>query len=120
MQIINGVTSSRGDIPVIVTGDFNVTPDLNKSAYKAMTQTYGYFDSSKVAKAGDKGAMTYTNMNDDTSKWTILDYIFVSRHMQDAVLDYTVCDPKDSSGEWISDHNAIISKIAVPFVKRLF
>ena len=111
MNIIKGLTNSYGNLPVIVTGDFNVIPD-NRTAYTAMTQTYGYSDCSNAAMAGDRGAMTYTGMNDDTSKWSIIDYVFVSSALKNSVETYTV-SPAKRDGKWISDHNAIIATIAI-------
>ena len=112
MKIIKGITASRGDIPVIVTGDFNAIPD-NRTAYTAMTQTYGYSDSSRVAKEGEPKT-TFTDGKDENSG-TILDYIFVSSNLANSVETYTVC-PAKRNGQWVSDHNAIIAKIAVPKV----
>ena len=112
MKIIKGITDSRGDIPVIVTGDFNSIPE-NRTAYNAMTKTYGYFDSSRGAKQGEPKT-TFTEMTDENSG-IILDYIFVSSNLKNAVETYTVC-PAKRGGQWVSDHNAIIAKIAVPKV----
>ena len=116
MDIIKDITKSRGDLPVIVTGDFNIIPTINRTAYKAMTVTYGYSDSAYAAPTNksDKGENTYTGMGEGTP--SILDYIFVSRHMKDKVTCYDVCDPK-VNGEYASDHNAIVSTINVPYVK---
>ena len=111
MNIIKGITNSRGNIPVIVTGDFNVIPN-NRTAYTAMTQTYGYSDSSKVAKTGEIKD-TYNGMGE--SGTSIIDYIFVSSGLKDRVETYTVC-PEKRNGQWVSDHNAIVAKIAVPKV----
>ena len=110
MDIIKGITNSYGDIPVIVTGDFNSIP-TNRTAYIAMTQTFGYADSSRVAKEGEPKT-TFTDGTDENSG-TILDYIFVSSHLKDTVETYTVC-PAKRNGKWVSDHNAIIAKIAIP------
>ena len=116
MKIIKSITDSRGNIPVIVTGDFNVIR-TNRSAYTAMTSTYGYSDSAFVAKQSERDEATYNGMGEGTA--SILDYIFVSGHMADTVTSYNVCDAK-RDGEWISDHNAIISVIEMPYVKRIF
>ena len=110
MQQIKNITKSRGDIPVIVTGDFNSIPE-NRTAYNAMTQTYGYSDSSRIAKEGEPKT-TFTEGTDENSG-IILDYIFVSPNLQHAVETYTVCNAK-RNGKWISDHNAIIARIAIP------
>ena len=110
MNIINGIISRRGNIPVIVCGDFNVLPDV-RLAYKAMTGTYGYFDSSRIAKEG--GPSTTFTESEDENSGIILDYIFVSSHLKNRVETYYVC-PAKRGGEWVSDHNAIVAKIAIP------
>lgn len=117
MNIIKGITDARGDLPIIITGDFNVIP-TNRSAYNAMTQTYEYLDSRIIKKAGDSpNTHTYNGMKDDGG--SILDYIFVTRHMQGGVKEYGVCSSK-INGEWASDHNAIYAVISVPYVKRTY
>ena len=119
MNIIKGITDARGDLPIIITGDFNVIPPPSyRTAYDAMTNTYKYWDSSQIAKQSDGRESTYNGMGSGTP--SILDYIFVTRHMQNTVVSYTVCDAKDSSGEYISDHNAIYAVISVPYVKRTY
>ena len=110
MNIIKDITKTKGDIPVVVTGDFNVVPQ-DRSAYNAMTKTYGYSDSSRIAKEGEPKT-TFTEMENENSG-TILDYIFVSSHLKNMVETYTVC-PAKRDGKWVSDHNAIIAKIAIP------
>ena len=109
MNIIKNITKTKGDIPVVITGDFNSIP--GKSTYAHMTQTCGYSDSSRIAKEGGPST-TFTDMSNENSG-TILDYIFVSSHLKNMVETYTVC-PAKRDGKWVSDHNAIIAKIAIP------
>ncbi len=110
MKIINGITSRFPNIPVIVNGDFNVVPDT-RLAYNAMTGTYGYLDSSRIAKEGGPST-TFTESKDENSG-IILDYIFVSPDLKNMVETYYVC-PAKRNGKWVSDHNAIVAKIAIP------
>lgn len=105
---IDIVKNEFGNLPTIVTGDFNVSP--GQSPYKAMTDG-GYLDSSLIAWAGEAQS-TYNGMNDDY-KGAIIDYIFVSPDLEKAVDSYIVC-PAKRDGEWISDHNAIIASITLP------
>jgi endonuclease/exonuclease/phosphatase family metal-dependent hydrolase len=97
-----------GDLPTIVTGDFNVSPEA--SAYTTMIGA-GFLDSSHVAKEGEIKS-TYNGM-DDSYTGAIIDYIFVSPDLGGAVDTYTVC-PAKRDGQWISDHNAIIATITLP------
>ena len=105
---IDIVKNEFGNLPTIVTGDFNVSP--GQSPYKAMTEG-GYLDSSLIAWAGEPQS-TYNNMEDDY-KGAIIDYIFVSPDLAGAVDSYMVC-PAKRDGEWVSDHNAIIASITLP------
>ena len=107
LQQIQGVLNVRGNLPTIVLGDFNATPE--KSARAAMLSN-GYFDASAIAAQGT-AASTYNGMTEGTS--AILDYIFVSSNLANAVETYTVC-PAKRNGEWISDHNAIVATITLP------
>ena len=105
---IEQISSQLGNIPTIVTGDFNVTSEA--SAYTTMTAN-GFLDASRVAWAGEV-LPTYNDMKDDY-EGVIIDYIFVSPELAQAVDSYTVC-PSKRDGEWISDHNAIIASITLP------
>ncbi len=100
-----------GDLPTIVTGDFNVTPDA--SAYTTMI-TNGYLDASHVAAEGEI-LPTYNGMSDSDID-VLIDYIFVSPELADAVDAYTVC-PSKRDGQWVSDHNAIMATITLPVDK---
>ena len=102
------INSNYGNLPTMVTGDFNVTPVA--SAYTTMIGA-GYLDASKVAKEGEIKP-TYNDMNDNY-EGAIIDYIFVSPELAELVDTYTVC-PSKRDGQWISDHNAIIASITLP------
>lgn len=105
---IQKLCQAYGNLPTIVTGDFNVTPVA--SAYTTMISN-GFLDSSKVAEQGEIKP-TYNGMNNDY-EGAIIDYIFVSPNLAEAVETYTVC-PAKRDGQWISDHNAIIATITLP------
>ena len=108
IEILIAEIKKLGDYPTIVTGDFNVSPGA--SAYTTMIAG-GYLDSSLVAKEGEVKP-TYNGM-DNNYAGAIIDYIFVSPNLADAVNTYTVC-PSKRDGQWISDHNAIIATITLP------
>ncbi len=108
IEILIAEIAKLGDLPTIVTGDFNVTPDA--SAYTTMIAN-GYLDASQIAIEGE-AVPTYNGMN-DTDIDVIIDYIFVSPELANAVDTYTVC-PEKRDGQWVSDHNAIIATITLP------
>lgn len=105
---IEELRTKFGDLPTVVTGDFNVTPEA--TAYTTMIAG-GFLDTSHEAKTGEIKS-TYNGMSDDY-EGAIIDYIFVSPELKGAVDTYTVC-PAKRDGQWISDHNAIIATITLP------
>lgn len=108
IEILIAEIKKLGDLPTIVTGDFNVSPEA--SAYTTMIGA-GFLDSSHIATEGEVKP-TYNGMNNDY-EGAIIDYIFVSPDLANAVDTYTVC-PAKRDGQWISDHNAIIATITLP------
>ena len=112
IEVLLSEVAKLPDLPTIVTGDFNVTPEA--SAYTTMTAN-GYLDASRVAWAGEVKP-TCTDMNDDY-EGVIIDYIFVSPDLAGVVDSYIVC-PSKRDGEWISDHNAIIATITLPVIEE--
>ncbi|MBO5931223.1 MAG: endonuclease/exonuclease/phosphatase family protein, partial [Clostridia bacterium] len=108
IEILIAEIKKLGDLPTIVTGDFNVSPEA--SAYTTMIGA-GFLDSSHIAKEGEIKP-TYNNLQNDYAG-AIIDYIFVSPELKDAVDTYTVC-PSKRDGQWISDHNAIIATLTLP------
>ena len=112
IEVLLSEVAKLPDLPTIVTGDFNVTPEA--SAYTTMTAN-GFLDASRVAWAGEVKP-TCTDMNDDY-EGVIIDYIFVSPDLAGVVDSYIVC-PSKRDGEWISDHNAIIATITLPVAEE--
>ena len=108
IEILLSEIAKLPDLPTIVTGDFNVTPEA--TAYTTMIAG-GFLDTSHEAKTGEIKS-TYNGMSDDY-EGAIIDYIFVSPELKGAVDTYTVC-PAKRDGQWISDHNAIIATITLP------
>lgn len=108
IEILIAEIKKLGDLPTIVTGDFNVTSEA--SAYQTMIAN-GFLDASRIAKEGEIKS-TYNGMKEPQDD-VIIDYIFVSPGLADAVDTYTVC-PAKRDGQWISDHNAIIATLTLP------
>ena len=109
LQQVQVLYNKYGNLPTVVSGDFNTQGVNNTASYKAMING-GFTDSSKVAVEADN-KRTF-NGNADTGN-VIFDYIFVSADWADDVETYKVCEEK-SGDKWISDHNAIISTIIFP------
>jgi uncharacterized repeat protein (TIGR02543 family) len=108
---IQNLCNKYGDLPVVVTGDFNTQPGT--ASYNTMIEK-GFADSSKVATVGEPKT-TFTDMSNENSG-IIFDYVFVSSGLTNKVQTYTVCNAK-RDGKWMSDHNAIIANIVIPSAK---
>ncbi len=107
---IQKLYKTHGNLPIIVTGDFNTQPGT--ASYTTMIQN-GFADSSKVAKQSE--IKRTFNGNSDSGN-VIFDYVFVSSDLANIVKTYKVC-PEKRDGKWISDHNAIIADIVIPTVQ---
>ena len=113
---IQKLYNTHGNLPTVVTGDFNTQGVANNTAsYNAMING-GFVDSSRVAVEGE--IKRTFNGNSETGN-VIFDYVFVSSDWADDVQIYKVCDEK-INGTWISDHNAIISTIIFPLNNKVF
>ena len=107
---VQKLCNTYGDLPVVVTGDFNTQGVANNTvSYNAMLAG-GFVDASKVAKEG-AAKTTFTDMSNENSG-VIFDYVFVSSGLTNKVQTYKVCDAK-RDGKWISDHNAIVANITI-------
>ena len=110
LDLIQDIYAEYGNLPTIITGDFNTQGVANNTAsYNAMLNG-GFVDSSRVALEGEaKGTMLYK----EALSGIIFDYIFVSSDLADDVQTYKVCD-EQRNGKWASDHHAITSTIIFP------
>lgn len=90
----------KNKYPVVITGDFNCGEEtveyqtIISADYRATTP-YG------------ESKRTYQGCIDDWSG-TIIDFCFVNDYLP--IVSYKVC-PEKMDGEWISDHNAIVSEV---------
>ncbi len=90
------------DYPIVLTGDFNAgkeTPEYAIIADAGFTPTDTYGEQKR----------TFQGYTDDWAG-TFIDFCFVNDYIP--ILSYKVCDEK-MNGEWISDHNAIVSEILI-------
>lgn len=102
-----------GDIPVVVTGDFNC--DEGSKPYNTMLNG-GFSDSKKIAKdTMDIGSYHNFGMNDVYDGRSPIDYIFVSQGNV-WVESYKVLDQK-IDGEYSSDHFPVVSKMTLSYEK---
>ena len=113
IQQIQKLYNTYGNLPTVVTGDFNTQGIANNTiSYNAMING-GFTDSSRVAVEVEGDITTTYNNKEDGFSGVIFDYVFVSSDWADAIQTYKVCDAK-RNGTYVSDHNAIISTIIFP------
>lgn len=111
LELVEGVKTKHGDLPVIVTGDFNIT-NISK-VYDTMLEN-GYWDSRMVADATTEQP-TFNHGYADEDKVgapaSILDYCFVTVN-KFLVTDYRVPTEK-YNGMFTSDHYPIVIDVYV-------
>ena len=90
----------RNQFPVVITGDFNCSAETTEY------QTIIAADYRATTSLGES-KRTYQGCIDDWAG-TVIDFIFVNDLF--VPVSYKVC-PEKMDGEWISDHNAIVSEV---------
>ena len=108
-ELIVEKANAVGDIPVVVTGDFNC--DEGTKPYNAM-RAGGFNDTKRIAKSTmDIGTYHNFGMNDVYNGRSPIDYIFVSDG--DAYVEsYKVLDGK-VDGKYSSDHYPVVSEMSL-------
>ena len=89
----------RNKYPIILTGDFNCSE--GEPAYNTITD-YGF----KVTNTYGESTRTFTGYSDNGG--AIIDFCFVNEYIP--IISYKVMPDKEN-GQFISDHNAIISEV---------
>ncbi len=87
--------------PVVLTGDFN---DVQTSKPLKVIFDEGY----QVTNTYGESTRTYHAYGERENENLIIDFIFVNDYFP--ILSYKVC-PEKMDGEYISDHNAIVSDL---------
>lgn len=116
---INGVTlmlkkahEIAGDLPVILTGDFNAEPNSDVIKHVVSEKTANNLASTReLAKVKKDATGTFHDFGKiEMDKREYIDYIFVSKGTE--VLEYEVAE--DKIGDvYISDHNPVYAKIVI-------
>ena len=94
-----------GDYPVIVTGDFNVTPD---SAPCKVIKDAGFVDCRDAAGETDKGITYHGYMPDGSDGQSVIDYVFVRGDVY--VRRFKVVK-KMIDGMYPSDHHPVVADL---------
>lgn len=104
--LISKVKEKGTQYPVIVTGDFNSTPE--SSVYNSLTKSAGtpLIDSRGIAqKISGPEWTAHSFGKTPMERRRIIDYIFVSSQM--TVTNYESCF-EDHNGVYLSDHNPVV------------
>lgn len=99
IKVLIEFAKSRGDHPVIISGDFNA--EITSGVYSTMVSS-GFSDSSTVAMQSQTAA-TFTSFG---TKNKIIDFIFVTPKLLN-VIKYSVCSEK-INGDYPSDHHPVL------------
>lgn len=103
------VSDFDNDLPIIITGDFNVNE--RSKAYEIMTETEGIYDARYISESGHEGPTTSSNnweeMRGPESR---IDYIFVNQHVN--VHTHRILDDK-YDGRFPSDHLPVVAELVL-------
>jgi len=107
IKLIMDKIRQRPDIPIILTGDFNVTPEdeVIKIAGSTLYSTYTIAADNKNENVG-----TFTGWTPSHDNNTI-DYIFVNKYLQ-AILNEVITE-FDSNEVLASDHRPVYSELLI-------
>ena len=95
-----------GDLPVILTGDFNVTPE--SEAYREIING-GFKDTRELAACTDRGK-TYHGFTTGAEGISLIDYVFVKGSV--AAVQVQV-NRKKIKGRFPSDHFPVIAQLVI-------
>lgn len=109
-KIISKKVSDFDDnLPIIITGDFNVNE--RSEAYAIMTETEGIYDARYISESGHQGPTTSSNnweeMRGPESR---IDYVFVNQYVN--VQTHRILDDK-FDGRFPSDHLPVVAELAL-------
>lgn len=111
--LLNRAADLNNGLPVIMTGDFNATPDSDVIKHITDTSNPNHLIHSKDIATTKNGAeWTYHNFGKmPVEERSFIDYIFVSPNI--AVKNHTVL-PEKLNDIFISDHSVIVADIVIP------
>lgn len=106
--ILDRVSEMRGDLPVVLTGDFNSTPESDVVAHVTGESVKNHLTNTRTASPLVYGpAWSYHEWgNLPLEKRTLIDYIFIGGPL--TTLRYGVL-AETLDGRWLSDHCPVIA-----------
>ena len=105
--ILERVAAMRGDLPVVVTGDFNSTPDSDVVAHITGKDVPGHLTDTRTASPLTYGpSWTYHEFgNLPVSERSLIDYVFIGGPL--TARSYGVL-AETNNGLWLSDHCPVL------------
>ena len=108
--LLNRAKSLAKGLPVIITGDFNATPESD--VIKHVTGNNEFHDSRMIAESISLAPGTYHDYGKIPAvDREIIDYIFVTDPIQ--VSSYQII-PEQLNDTYLSDHNPVVAGIIIP------
>lgn len=104
-ELIVARAQSFGDLPVLLTGDFNVTPD---SVPCATIKEGGFKDARDCAKITDHDYTFHAYQPDNKAEHSIIDYVFIKGDIQVRSLKVI---RKKIDGLYPSDHFPVLADV---------
>lgn len=101
-QICSFIKEKFGDIPLILTGDFNATPDSETLDAARML-----LSDARTAAKSSSGEITFHNFGKDSET---IDYIFLSKNIRCESFDIVKVE---KNGVTQSDHNGITATVSL-------
>ncbi|MDR1381558.1 MAG: endonuclease/exonuclease/phosphatase family protein [Tannerella sp.] len=112
--LMERISALHGDLPVVLTGDFNMPPSNGNIRYvtDASAGHYSLLHAKAIAETPAEGNVgTYHALTDaDPGIGALIDFIFVDENIR--VLRYAVSPPRFES-QFLSDHSAVTAKIEI-------
>lgn len=108
--ILDSIKTIAGELPVIMSGDFNVTD--TSQAYQIMTHhPYGLKDTHKIAKQRTGNTYTFHDFGKrELDKRGKIDFIFVNKKI-DVRSSFIPIEPQQAKKGFLSDHNPVVVQL---------
>jgi len=107
IQIVRVTRQNPDNLPIIVMGDFNCTPDA--PPYLKLTEAFR--DARLVGRADESEPNSTWNGFNEIVPGRIIDHIFVNDRVQ--VQNFAIHNPKTAGGRFASDHLPVVATISL-------
>ena len=112
-DLLDFIDATRGDVPVVIGGDFNITADAPELA-PLRDRFVDAFAAAHPDEAFDDAA--HTTLNPRFNPPARIDRIYAERNMFAMPQARRILDAPDAEGRWASDHYGVWARL--PFAPR--